>query len=159
MAVTVEMLKERLKDIAYITEDIEEQTERVEVLRDKMTSVSAPILTGMPKNPSPDPDHMTMAIYKITAIEEDIKQKQRKLLQEMDWIESVISYLKTGKERCIIRYKYIDMESWNDTFFHVYGGEEDFTEREDTYNRKMYATHKKALQKMVDAINKYDLWK
>ena len=156
--ITVSMLKERLTNIQILKEDIEDQCERLQTLRAKIEEPRHIELNGMPRNPSPDADHMTGSVIILDQVRTYISQKTEKLHGEYAWTERVLDCVPCAKERCIIRRRYIDGESWSDVIFGIFGSEVDFLDREDTYNRKVYRIHGNALDHMTTAINQNDMW-
>ena len=156
--ITVGNLKHRLKMIAQIEEDISSQRERYERLHNKMIDIGSPELTDMPRNPSPEYDHLSDMIDLLGEIESYIKEQTERVRSERAWVERVLARLSSPNEKIIIRSKYIDKDKWEDILFTLYGGEKDYLEREDTYVRRMYRTHGNALDHMRDVIVKENMW-
>ena len=156
--ITVGQLKHRLAMISQIDEDIQSQRERYERLHSKMMDIGSPEITDMPRNPSPEYDHLTDMLYTLDSIEEYIKEQTEKVRSEIAWVERVLEGVPSPKEKIIIRSKYIDKEKWTDILFTLYGGEVDYLSKEETYCRRMYRIHGNALDHMRDVIIKENLW-
>lgn len=156
--VNVQMVKERLSNIQLLIEDIEDQRERLQTLTSKIEEPRHIELTGMPRNPSPEPDQLSVSVIMLDQVRRYISKKSEKLESECMWIERVLEHITCSKERCIIRRRYVDGELWPDVIFNIYGNEADFIDREQTYNRKAYRIHGNALDHMAEAINTHNLW-
>ena len=80
--ITVGQLKTRLKRIPHVDDDISGQEERYERLNQKLVDIGSPELTDMPRNPSPDYDHMAEMLYRLEELEKEIKGKRDFLRKE-----------------------------------------------------------------------------
>ena len=156
--ITVGQLKTRLKRIPHVDDDISGQEERYERLNQKLVDIGSPELTDMPRNPSPDYDHMAEMLYRLEELEKEIKGKRDFLRKERKWVEDILWYMQSATEKKIIRLKYLDKEPWKDIQFILFGGENDFLENDELYARKVYRIHGNALEHMCVIINQKNLW-
>ncbi len=59
--------------------------------------------------------------------------------------------------RYILQLKYLDGLDWKDIPGELFADKEDFIEREDSYTRRAFAIHKKALQSLAELMGEEEL--
>lgn len=133
--------------------DIQEQLNRLDIIDMRITSLASPTISDMPKSTSPYQDRSAFLIATKVDLENDIKQQQEEQLRTRKEIEIVIKKLKKSEERSVIRARYLDCSfyhedklcDWNDVNSTLFGGREDFLDREDSYLRRVHKIHGAAL--------------
>lgn len=129
--------------------DVDDQFERLERLKARLESCSAPEITDMPRSPGFATDKMSMMLARKVDLESSLNnyvERQREYLRR---IEYMVERLPKSVERTVIRLRYEDGMPWADISFTLYGDSEDYLERESTYLRKVYNLHGDALYDMA----------
>lgn len=145
---TVDDVKELLRDYRESEKDIDMQIERLDRIETKLMSIGSPSLSGMPRDPSPSQSRMADLICSKIDLENDIKEAVAELKRKRKEIEKIIAKLRHSEERAVIRMRYIDGLGWDEVLDAMFGGKEDFLDKEETYNRRMYKIHGSALLNM-----------
>lgn len=130
-------------------EEIDGQLERLERLESRMQGISAQVLTGMPRSPSASTDRMADMLSQKEDLEQTINDAVLLQKTERVKIEAVLKRSCKPEEKSVIRMRYIDKSEWKDVMYMLYGGKQDFLDREDSYERRMYRKRDSALQKMA----------
>ena len=101
--------KELLRKIILLRKDIDYKKSRVEMLTDiaRGTSVS---LTGMPKNPSADPERMASAVCQRIDLENEIAELEK----ERNGYISLIDLLENGDYKRLLMLRYVQEARWDD---------------------------------------------
>lgn len=121
------------------------QCERMDRLQTKIIGVGAQILSDMPKAPSHDNDRAADLIAQKMDLEQELGETVTELLSERRDIEKAVRTLKNADQRMVILSRYIDGDSFKDVNELVFGGKEDFTDKEDSYMRRVFNIHGAAL--------------
>ena len=145
----VATVKERLKLYRDAERDIDNQIERLERIVAKMTSAGTKIITDMPKAPSAADDRMAELVGLKEELELSIKKAIKSQSEKRDKIESILGYVQHPDERAVIRIRYIDRENWRTVAKMMFGMNDDFDYREDTYVRRVHKIHGSALLDMA----------
>lgn len=148
----VEAVKERLIDYYETEKDVDSQIERLERLEIRLRSIGSPVLSDMPKGGSPAHDRMADMIAQKVDLENEIRQMVVEQKKERQAIEGILSHLRHSDEKTVIRMKYLDGFSWGEVLDVLFGGKEDFLDKEDAYTRRMYRIHGSALLNMARYI-------
>ncbi len=59
--------------------------------------------------------------------------------------------------RYILQLKYLDGLDWKDIPGELFADKEDFIDREESYSRRMFMIHKKALQNLAELMGEKEL--
>ena len=148
----VQAVKDRLNAYRESERRIENQTEAIERLRTKMEGVGAQEITDMPRAPSPSNDRLTDLVYQKQEMEEKLAADVAALREERQFINSVLSQLKSADEQAVIQFRYLIGLNWYDVNDALYGAKADYLGKEDTYLRKAYHIHGQALLHMAAYI-------
>lgn len=144
-------LKKRLREYRDTETYLWEQIERYESLESKMLSVASPVLTDMPKNPSPSNDRFSKYVAQLDEIEREIKRVRLHQDSEKAWVLSVLRHINPS-ERSVILIRYIDGEEWTKVSEILFGNREDYEERKESYMRLTTRRHGRALEDMASYI-------
>jgi len=125
--------------------EIENQSERVRVLSDRMESVSSPSLNGMPRAPSADPDKIGIMLSKEDGLLSYLRDIQALHEEHKHNIEYIASKLEPD-QRLVIQMRYIDGATPTETTEALYGRIDDFYINFSVYQRKMYRKRKSAVK-------------
>ena len=149
---TVEAVRKRLEEYRSEDREIENQTERLERLKTKMCEVGAQNLTGMPHSPSPANDRMSDFICRKDELEAEIREMVTAHRDTRNHIERILKNVKKPDERAAIRSRFIDVQEWADVSEMLYGANDDFLEKEESYRRRTLYTYNGALTSMAKYI-------
>lgn len=138
-------VKEKLKDYVDKVKYYRLQCERLDRLQTKIIGVGAQVLSDMPKAPSHDNDHAVDLIAQKIDLEQELKKTVDELLEERHDIEKGIRTLKNADQRMVLLSRYIDGESFRDVNELLFGGKEDFADKEESYMRRLFNIHGAAL--------------
>jgi len=149
---TVEAVKKRLEEYRSNEREIENQTERLERLKTKITDVGAQNLSGMPHSPSPSHDRYSEYIYRKEELVADIDEMVTQNRKTRTEIEDILKHISKPDERAVIRSRYIDAQEWCDVNDMLHGGKYDFHEKEENYYRRMMYIHSNAISSIANYI-------
>lgn len=144
-------MRKRLADYRTLNEEIDNEIERLERMKERASSVSSSNLSGMPKAPSPVYDRMADMVTRIIDLENEIKDLVRERDEERKAIEALVKRLDKAGERAVIRSRYLDLEEWEDVQFVLFGSKTDFDDKYDDYKQRMFRWHRSAIYKMAQA--------
>lgn len=149
---TVEV-KRMLLDYLDLEREIDNQIERLESLESRIYSVGSPEMSDMPKNPSPSNDRMSLMIERKMELEEKIKKLIDEQTEKRKKFEDAIEKISFPDQRAVIRMRYLDGEKWESIVEMLFGENEEFDEKRDSYMRRVMILHGQALQQLADVIN------
>lgn len=155
----VQAVKDRLNAYRDGEREIENQTEALERLRNKLEGVGAQEITGMPRSPSPPTDRMSDLVAQKIEIEEEIAGVLESQRKERKFITSVLRKIKSADERAVIRFRYLIGLSWDEVTDALFGACIDYLGKEETYQRRVYRIHGSALLHMAEYIESHGLMK
>ena len=118
-----------------------------------MEGVGAQEITDMPRAPSPSNDRLTDLVYQKQEMEEKLAAEISALREERNFINSVLSRLKSADEQAVIQFRYLIGLNWYDTTDALFGAKLDYLGKEDTYLRKAYDIHGRALLHMAVCLD------
>ena len=145
----VDAVKDRLVRYQENERDIEIQQERYERLRTKLMSYGVSGMSDMPRDQSFVTDKVAETIAKAVDIENSLKTAISNQKKEREALESIIVNLKSSNERAVIRTRYFDSMSWQEVSELIFGMEEDFIDRQESYERRVFKIHGSALLNMA----------
>lgn len=130
------MTKEELEQHANLVRTIEREEERMVAIANKISVAEEQAAVE------------TLKKTKLRQLQEDIKELRTKETEQAAAIEDVLKRMDSDSEVQIIRMRYMDALSWNEIVKIKYGKKQDFEERKDTYTRRVFSEHSRALSKM-----------
>ena len=107
------MTKEELLKYRGLKKEVEELNERIEMLKEKKTSIKSQIISDMPTGGGEGIDIETLMVMIEDAIEELVR-KEKDSIDVMLEIEEKIDELEDPFERYILRTRYIDCKNWEE---------------------------------------------
>lgn len=153
----VQYIKDRLIEIRNSAEEIRTLQDLIDRYQDRLEALGAVNITDMPRNPSPDHDKITVALAEKMKLEEELEQVLGERKNGLEQVRRILKKMRDPKERAVIRYAYLywsPEDRWEDISFQIFHERRDYTDRLDTYLRRTYAIHQKALEHMVDIANR-----
>ena len=148
-------IKEWLNDYRETERDIDNQVERLDRLDMQMTSISSPVITDMPRNPSPVYDRAAAVVAKKVDLENEIREAIQSQKRKRELIEDILKHLRSSDERGVIRIRYLDRASWYEVTDVLFGGREDYLNKEETYLRRVHKIHGSALQHIAQYVSEH----
>ena len=131
-----------LKDYGSMKHIIEHTDEEIARAREKMNSVSSPVLTGVPHgphNPQANENRMIAGIDEIDVL----KERYRQAVEYMDWFEPAWSALSEDERYVLQKFYWNAEEKQIDAVYDIC---DYFTiERSSAYNKKNRAVQQLAL--------------
>ena len=118
----VAAVKRRLNRYREKERDIDTQIERLGRLETRLTGIRSPVISDMPKSHGAVDD------------------------------EDVLDTLTKSDEKAVIRVRYHDRESWSAVSKILFGKRKDFSEKEESYLRRVHKLHGAALVNLARAI-------
>lgn len=156
-ALEVNALKDWLLSYRDISKEIDSQLARLQLMEDRMHSLGAMNINDMPKAPSPEQDKLGIMVSNYIDLQNEIKEDIELHKEQKKEIEHLIKGLRRSEERAVIRARYIDSLSWNDINNLLFGEEIDYVEKEESYMRVVFRSHKIALESMASSCNESSL--
>ena len=143
--------QDRLQRYANLVQEIDNQIERLEIMEEKLGSPASSNLTGMPKSGSGCFDRMAMAIARKEELEQQIKRLISKERAEAQEIKEAMDLLENLNEKDVILMRYVDGLPWTEICEALFDRQKDYQKRADTFLRKTFKIHKKALENLEAA--------
>lgn len=150
----VKDVKRRLSDYRELDRYIDNQVERFENLTSKMYYLGAQELTDMPKSPNTVQDRTGLLVAQKEELEKKIGSLIERRTEEKKWIMSVLSNIGKADEVTVIECRYIDGADWKTIAKILFGMEEDYADKEESYLRRCTKLHGRALVSMLTYIRK-----
>ena len=147
-------LKQLLTQFLNKEREIDNVIARIEYLEEKMTAAGSPKITDMPKAPSPAGDRLMELVQRKVDLEARVKEMIREQDRRKQVYEEVIEKLKDPDQNAVITFRYLDSMKWDRICDALYGDEESYLEKKDSYMRRVMRLHGWALQEMVNIINR-----
>ena len=145
----VNTVKERLVAYGEREDDISNQQVRLDRIEMRLTSIRSSSPSDMPKSKGVSQDKEAELIAEKIDLENDIKRSQSEQKRERKSIEELLSHLKKSSEKAVIRMRYFDREDWSGVSCMLFGGKDDFLDKEESYLRRTYMIHGAALLNMA----------
>jgi hypothetical protein len=118
------MTLKELSQLYYLNREIELDQQRLEELRAKAESPSAPKLDGMPHNPTVE-SRLERYIAEIVDLSAIITAKQVRCIHERNRLERYINDIDDSRTRMIFALRFVNGLSWVQVAAHIGGGNTD----------------------------------
>lgn len=148
-------VKTKLKEYTEKVKYYRFQCERMDRLQTRIIGVGAQVISDMPKAPSHDNDRAADLIAQKIDLEKELSESVAEILEERRGLEKAIRSLKNADQRTVILSRYIDGDSFRDVNELVFGGKEDFADKEDSYMRRVFNIHGAALIGLAEYYGLY----
>lgn len=149
-------IKEKLWEYTSLLREIDNQQERLDRMIVTYGQPPGPDLSGMPRPQGGASDRVSVAVMRKMELEEKIKETVAKERRENRAIEAMIDKLADPDERAVIRLRYFDRASWDEVTSALFGGMADYIDRLDTYQRRTYRIHGRALLNLADVLEQIE---
>lgn len=152
---STEAVKNWLWKLREAVADAELTEERLDALWSRAEAPRGSNLDGMPHAGSFAEDKigaLVARIEELTAENARLWGRVGELRREREAAIRRIEGRGYAELRAVLRLRYIDGETWDDLTFILFGSKEDYTEREESYLRRAYKLHGKALYELSQIV-------
>lgn len=148
----VAAVKKRLNRYREKERDIDTQIERLGRLETRLTGIRSPVISDIPKSHGAVDDRLVNLIAEKDELESKIRLDIKSQTSTWREIEDVLDTLTKSDEKAVIRVRYHDRESWSAVSRILFGKRKDFSEKEESYLRRVHKLHGAALVNLARAI-------
>lgn len=150
-----EDVKAWLLELRAAITDAELTEERLDTLRSRAESARTASISGLPHTAVEAVDRIGVIVAQIEELAAENARLWTKVSELRREREAAIKQIQGHgwpEQRAVLRLRYIDLETWNDLTFALFGSKKDYVEREDSYLRRAYKLHGKALYELAKII-------
>ncbi len=129
--------------------------ERADAIRTRAASPASSKLDGMPRAPGFVGDKLGGIIGTADALEREADEKEQDaaaLYAEIDGAIRKIGGKHGGERRTVLQCRYLDGQGWSGVIYLLFGDRVDFTDKEDSFQRRVFNTHKAALEDLAQIL-------
>jgi DNA-directed RNA polymerase specialized sigma subunit len=135
-------MKEYWEQAERLRRRINRKINEIHVLRQRAEGMNGTSSDAMPRSSSPDRSKMEVTVFKIMALEQDIKDTQREYDALIADMERRIKAVDDADDRDLLTKRYLEFKSWNTIAAEMF-----------ISKRKAYYLHNKALKSLQsDAV-------
>lgn len=130
--------------------------ERADAIRTRAASPASSKLDGMPRSPGFAGDRFGEAIGIADALDREANEKEQVAAALYGEIDGAIRKIdgKYGVERrLVLQCRYLDGQAWSGVTYLLFGDRIDFTDKEDSFQRRVFNIHKAALQDLAQVLD------
>lgn len=153
----IEQVKEWLLRYRDTQTDVDNQLARLDEMEAKMTAPRTAQLDGMPHGGGNSIDRIGGDLARLEQLEAEVREALAEGKRIYDEIEKAVKKIKGsgwGDQRAVIRARYLDLCSWSDVAFLLFGKRADFLDKEDTYLRRCHKIHARALVALAEILSR-----
>lgn len=135
-------MKEYLKKVECLRRRIQRKTNEIYLLHQQAEGMNGSGIRNMPRTVSSDHSKMEGTVFKIMALEQDIKDTQQEYDALIADMERRIKAIDDADDRDLLTKRYLEFKSWNTIATEMF-----------ISKRKAYYLHNKALKSLQsDAV-------
>ena len=135
-------MKEYWEQAERLRRRINRKINEIHVLRQRAEGMNGTSSDAMPRSSSPDHSKMEVTVFKIMALEQDIKDTQQEYDALIADMERRIKVVDDADDRDLLTKRYLEFKSWNTIAAEMF-----------ISKRKAYYLHNKALKSLqFDAV-------
>lgn len=136
-------MKEYLKKVECLRRRIQRKTNEICLLHQQAEGMNGSGISNMPRTVSPDHNKMECTVFKIMALEQDIKDTQQEYDALIADMERRIKAIDDADDRDLLTKRYLEFKSWDTIAAEMF-----------ISKRKAYYLHNKALKNLQsDAVS------
>ena len=136
-------MKEYLKKAECLRRRIQRKKHEIYLLHQQAEGMNGSGISNMPRTVSPDHSKMEGTVFKIMALEQDIKDTQQEYDALIADMERRIKAIDDADDRDLLTKRYLEFKSWNTIAAEMF-----------ISKRKAYYLHNKALKSLQsDAVS------
>lgn len=135
-------MKEYLKKVECLRRRIQRKKHEIYLLHQQAEGMNGSGISNMPRTVSPDHNKMEGTVFKIMALEQDIKDTQQEYDALITDMERRIKAVDDADDRDLLTKRYLEFKSWDTIAAEMF-----------ISKRKAYYLHNKALKSLQsDAV-------
>lgn len=135
-------MKEYLKKVECLRRRIQRKKHEIYLLHQQAEGMNGSGISNMPRTVSPDHSKMEGTVFKIMALEQDIKDTQQEYDALIADMERRIKTINDDDDRDLLTKRYLEFKSWDTIAAEMF-----------ISKRKAYYLHNKALKSLQsDAV-------
>ena len=136
-------MKEYLKKVECLRRRIQRKKHEIYLLHQQAEGMNGSGISNMPRTVSPDHSKMEGKVFKIMALEQDIKDTQQEYDALIADMERRIKAIDDADDRDLLTKRYLEFKSWDTIAAEMF-----------ISKRKAYYLHNKALKSLQsDAVS------
>lgn len=136
-------MKEYLKKVECLRRRIQRKKHEIYLLHQQAEGMNGSGISNMPRTVSPDHSKMEGTVFKIMALEQDIKDTQQEYDALIADMERRIKAVDDADDRDLLTKRYLEFKSWDTIAAEMF-----------ISKRKAYYLHNKALKSLQsDAVS------
>lgn len=136
-------MKEYLKKVECLRRRIQRKTNEIYLLHQQAEGMNGSGISNMPRTVSPDHSKMEGTVFKIMALEQDIKDTQQEYDALIADMERRIKAIDDADDHDLLTKRYLEFKSWDTIAAEMF-----------ISKRKAYYLHNKALKSLQsDAVS------
>lgn len=136
-------MKEYLKKVECLRRRIQRKKHEIYLLHQQAEGMNGSGISNMPRTVSPDHSKMEGTVFKIMALEQDIKDTQQEYDAQIADMERRIKAIDDANDRDLLTKRYLEFKSWDTIAAEMF-----------ISKRKAYYLHNKALKSLQsDAVS------
>lgn len=136
-------MKEYLKKVECLRRRIQRKKHEIYLLHQQAEGMNGSGISNMPRMVSPDHSKMEGTVFKIMALEQDIKDTQQEYDAQIADMERRIKAIDDADDRDLLTKRYLEFKSWDTIAAEMF-----------ISKRKAYYLHNKALKSLQsDAVS------
>lgn len=136
-------MKEYLKKVECLRRRIQRKKHEIYLLHQQAEGMNGSGISNMPRTVSPDHSKMEGTVFKIMALEQDIKDTQQEYDSLIADMERRIKAIDDADDRDLLTKRYLEFKSWDTIAAEMF-----------ISKRKAYYLHNKALKSLQsDAVS------
>lgn len=150
-----ECVKAWLLELRAAITDAELTEERLAALQSRAESARTASISGLPHAAGETVDRVGVIVAQIEELTAENARLWKRVNELRQGREAAIKQIHGHgwpEQRAVLRLRYIDLETWNDLTFALFGSKKDYGEREDSYLRRAYKLHGKALYELAQIV-------
>lgn len=151
-----DQVKEWLSRYAVAAREVALLRARADAIRDRAASPAAPTLDGMPRAPGFEGDKLGGIIGAADALDCEATEKEQDVAALYNEIDEAIRKIggKHGVERrTVLQCRYLDTMAWQDVAYLVFGDRTDYSDKFDSFQRRVFNIHKAALEDLAQVLD------
>ena len=160
---TASAVKKALSEYREREKDIRHQTERLDLISDRLVSIGSPVITDMPKAPSPSNNRLDNILSLKIELEGEVKEMISLQNERRRTVEHILTFIQNSDEKAVIRARYLDcsvyyedrLTDWSDVCNLLFGGRVDFLDKEHSYMVRTHKLHQSALQDIATVLTEH----
>ena len=128
---------------------------RLDAVRSSAGDPRTTSIDGMPHGSGYSADSLGLKLARVDRLEAEVARKHDEAAEiETEITEAVdrITGRGAGDMRMVIMSRYIDGQQWPDICFSLFGDSADYDDKEESYLRRTFGIHKRALQELSKII-------